>query len=224
MTRRIGLMGGTFDPIHYGHLVTAEEVRGQFALERVVFVPSGQPPHKAPEGVTPAEHRYVMTVLATTSNPHFDVSRVDIDRPGPSYTVDTLTAARELYGPDTELYFITGADALLEILTWKSPERLLSLCRFVAATRPGYPLERVELVAGELFRRYRSRVLVVPVPAVAISSSDIRDRVRAGRSIRYLVPEPVAEYIYKHRLYVKGPAPGARARRPVSAGDAAGAD
>ena len=199
--RRIGLMGGTFDPIHYGHLVTAEEVRSRFELEQVVFIPSGRPPHKAPEGVTVAEHRYLMAVLATTNNPSFQVSRLDIDRPGPSYTVETLALARHQYGPEAELYFITGADALLEILTWKAPERLLSLCQLVAATRPGYPVERVEKVAGELSQRYQSRVQVVAVPAVAISSSEIRERVRAGRSIRYLVPDSVAEYIYKHRLY-----------------------
>lgn len=204
MSRRIGLMGGTFDPIHVGHLVTAEEVRGQFDLDRVVFIPSGQPPHKPPDQVTGAEHRYLMTVLATMGNPHFHVSRLDIDRPGPSYTVDTVAAARQLFGSDVELFFITGADALLEILTWKSPERLLSMCRFVAATRPGYPVERMELQAGELFRRFQSRVQVVAVPAMAISSSDIRERVRSGRSIRYLVPEAVAQYIYKYGLYRSG--------------------
>ena len=203
MSGRIGLMGGTFDPIHYGHLVTAEGARVEFGLDRVLFVPSGRPPHKPPEEVTAAEHRYLMAVLATLSNPYFEVSRVDIDRPGPSYTVDTVAHVRQMLGDGSEIFFITGADAILEILTWKDPERLLSTCRFIAATRPGYELERLESATGNLFRRFAHRILVVQVPAMAISSSDIRNRVRAGRPIRYLVPEPVADYIHKQRLYVR---------------------
>ncbi len=203
MSGRVGLMGGTFDPIHYGHLVTAEGARVEFGLDRVLFVPSGRPPHKPPEEVTPAEHRYLMAVLATLSNPYFEVSRVDIDRPGPSYTVDTVAHVRQMLDAGTEIFFITGADAILEILTWKDPERLLSTCRFIAATRPGYELERLEAATGNLFRRFAHRILVVQVPAMAISSSDIRNRVRAGRPIRYLVPEPVADYIHKQRLYVR---------------------
>lgn len=201
MSIRIGLMGGTFDPIHYGHLVTAEGARVEFGLERVWFVPSGWPPHKSAMDVTPAEHRYLMTVLATLSNPYFEVSRLDIDRPGPSYTVDTVEQARHGLPPDAELYFITGADAILEILTWKQPERLLERCHLIAATRPGYDLERLESALGELFRRFRHRIAVVQVPGLSISSSDIRQRVRRGQPIRYLVPEPVVDYIYKHRLY-----------------------
>lgn len=200
--RRLGLMGGTFDPIHYGHLVTAEGARVGFELERVLFVPSGWPPHKAAHEVSHAEHRYLMAVLATSSNPYFDVSRVDIDREGPSYTVDTLERSRELLGEESELYFITGADAILEILSWKDPERLLASCHFIAATRPGYDLGRLESTIGELFRRFRHRIEVVQVPGLSISSSDIRERVRRGLPIRYLVPEPVADYIFKHRLYV----------------------
>lgn len=198
---RIGLMGGTFDPIHHGHLVTADGARFEFDLQRVLFVPSGMPPHKLGREVTPAEHRYLMAVLATLSNPHFEVSRVDIDRPGPSYTVDTIEQARQALGPDAELYFITGADAILEILTWKDPDRLLASCHVIAATRPGYDLGRLENSIGDLFVRFRHRIHVLQVPAMSISSSDIRERVRTGHPIRYLVPEPVADYIYKHRLY-----------------------
>lgn len=198
---RIGLMGGTFDPIHYGHLVTAEGARVEFALDKVFFVPSGRPPHKPADEVTPAEHRYLMTVLATLGNPYFEVSRLDIDRPGPSYTVETIEEARRLWGPSAQLFFITGADAILEILTWKDPERLLSSCHFIAATRPGYDLGRLEGAIGDLWRRFSHRIHVVQVPAMSISSSDIRERVRRGYPIRYLVPEAVADYIYKYRLY-----------------------
>lgn len=198
---RIGLMGGTFDPIHYGHLVTAEGARVEFALDKVLFVPSGRPPHKATEQVTPAEHRYLMTVLATLGNPHFEVSRIDIDRPGPSYTVDTIEEARREWGPSAQLFFITGADAILEILTWKEPERLLGSCHVIAATRPGYDLSRLEGAIGDLWARFSSRIHVVQVPAMSISSSDIRERVRRGHPIRYLLPEAVADYIYKYRLY-----------------------
>ena len=198
---RIGLMGGTFDPIHYGHLVTAEGARVEFGLTKVIFIPSGQPPHKPASQVTSAEHRYLMTVLATLSNPYFEVSRIDVDRPGPSYTVDTIDEARRLLGPDAQIYFITGADAILEILSWKDPERLLSSCHVIAATRPGYDLSRLESSIGPLWRRFSHRIHVVQVPAMSISSSDIRERVRRGQPIRYLVPESVADYIYKYRLY-----------------------
>ena len=220
---RIGLMGGTFDPIHYGHLVTAEGARVEFGLEKVIFVPSGRPPHKPAAHVTAAEHRYLMTVLATLSNPYFDVSRIDIDRPGPSFTVDTVQEARQLWGPDAQIFFITGADAILEILTWKDPERLLSSCHVIAATRPGYDLSRLESSIGQLWARFSHRIHVVQVPAMSISSSDIRERVRRGYPIRYLVPESVADYIYKHRLYTGGEkarAGGAEeSERPLAPGE-----
>ncbi|MBE3583272.1 MAG: nicotinate-nucleotide adenylyltransferase [Limnochordaceae bacterium] len=199
--RTLGVMGGTFDPIHYGHLVTAEAVRAEYGLDQVLFVPTGQPAHKPAGGYTEAKHRYMMTILATLTNPHFEVSRVDIERPGTTYTIDTLHDLSTLYGPDTQLYFITGADAILEILAWKNPEELLRLCTFVAATRPGYDLSRLEQQLGDLYRRHKDRIKVVEVPAMAISSTDIRQRVRLGRPIRYLVPETVAYYIYKNGLY-----------------------
>jgi nicotinate-nucleotide adenylyltransferase len=196
MGRRLGVMGGTFDPIHYGHLVTAEEALVQFSLDSVVFVPTGAPWMKEGRDVSAPEDRYLMTVIATASNPRFSVSRIEIDRDGPTYTVDTLRSLGE-QNPDAELYFITGADAMLEIFDWKDADRTLSLAHFIAATRPGYDLERFE--ARDSTRH--PNVSVMNVPALAISSTDCRTRVREGRPIRYLVPEGVKTYIDKARLY-----------------------
>jgi nicotinate-nucleotide adenylyltransferase len=189
-------MGGTFDPIHYGHLVTAEEAVMQFDLDEVVFVPTGDPWMKADRHVSPREDRYLMTVIATASNPRFSVSRVDIDRPGPTYAVDTLRALADLH-PDSELFFITGADAILEIFQWKDPDDALSLAHFIAATRPGYDLARFEAAAPTS----HPKVTAMTIPALAISSSDIRGRVREGRAIRYLLPEGVKSFIEKAGLY-----------------------
>ncbi|MBO8126170.1 MAG: nicotinate-nucleotide adenylyltransferase [Firmicutes bacterium] len=200
---RLGIMGGTFDPIHYGHLMTAEEARERFGLDKVLFVPSGHPPHKKLTDVSDAEHRYLMTVLATLSNPAFEVSRVDVDREGITYTVDTLRDLHRLY-PDDELYFITGADAVLEIITWKDAHRLVELCDFIAATRPGYPIDALEEKLGALYTDCRECFHFVEVPALAISSTDIRARVREGRPIRYLLPESVVYYIEKNGLYLEG--------------------
>lgn len=199
--RRLGVMGGTFDPIHYGHLVTAEAAAEEFGLEQVIFVPAGQPPHKPLGAVSEARHRYLMTVLATVPNPRFTVSRVDINRPGPSYTVDTLRELHRRFDPATELYFITGADAMLQILQWKDAESLFALCHFIAATRPGFRLERLQTVLGPVAERYRERIHPLQVPALAISSTDIRRRVREGRSVRYLLPDAVMHYILKSGLY-----------------------
>jgi nicotinate-nucleotide adenylyltransferase len=194
--RRLGVMGGTFDPIHYGHLVTAEEALVQFSLDGVLFVPTGQPWMKQDRTVSPAEDRYLMTVIATASNPRFHVSRIEIDREGPTYTVETLRALGE-ENPDAELYFITGADAMLEIFDWKDPEEALALAHFIAATRPGYELARFESRAPTR----HPNVSVMQIPALAISSTDVRERVRDGRPIRYLVPEGVKTYIDKAALY-----------------------
>lgn len=191
-TPRIGIMGGTFDPIHNGHLVAANEVADRYDLDEVVFVPTGQPWQKG-DDVSPAEDRYLMTVIATASNPRFQVSRVDIDRPGPTYTVDTLRDMRREYGDKAELFFITGADALERILTWKDAERVFGLAHFIGVTRPGFTLSDAHLP--------RDTVSLVQVPAMAISSTDIRERVRTGRPIWYLVPDGVVQYISKRRLY-----------------------
>lgn len=192
-------MGGTFDPIHLGHLVAAEEALVQFDLDSVVFMPTGRPARKTARAVTAPEHRYLMTVVATAANPDFDVSRVEMDRPGLSYTVDTLRELKDARGPGTELFFITGADAVWEIVTWKDAERFRELATFIAVTRPGYDLAAArEQHAEELSR---IRIEFIEVPALAISSTDIRARVAESRPIRYLVPESVASYIRKYGLY-----------------------
>ena len=193
---RLGVMGGTFDPIHNGHLLTAEEALWQFQLDEVVFVPTGRPWMKEERPVSPPEDRYLMVVIATATNPRFSVSRLEIERKGPTYTVDTLRQLREERG-EVDLFFITGADALLEILQWKDPEEALSMAHFIAATRPGFDLSSFEQGASS----QDPRVSVMTIPALAISSTDIRDRVREGRPIRYLVPEGVQIYIEKSSLY-----------------------
>jgi nicotinate-nucleotide adenylyltransferase len=196
--QRVGIMGGTFDPVHYGHLVTAEAAREWYGLQEVVFVPSGHPPHKTAGTVSDFWSRYQMAVLATATNPFFEVSRMEYERGGHSYTVDTVRAFRQLYGEATELFFVTGADAILEIIEWKQPEELLAMCRFIAATRPGYDLRQLNALLGEYFS---GSVSILEIPAPNISSSDIRERVRRGASIKYLVPEAVEAYIIKNRLY-----------------------
>jgi nicotinate-nucleotide adenylyltransferase len=185
-------MGGTFDPIHNGHLVAASEVAGLFGLDEVVFVPTGQPWQKNDRAVSPPEDRYLMTVIATASNPRFTVSRVDIDRAGPTYTIDTLTELHE-QRPDDEMFFITGADALEQIVGWRGHERLFELAHFVGVTRPGFHLADSHLPEGV--------VSLVEVPALAISSTDCRDRVGRGMPVWYLVPDGVVQYIEKRGLY-----------------------
>ncbi|WP_433793838.1 nicotinate-nucleotide adenylyltransferase [Actinoplanes sp. CA-252034] len=189
--RRVGIMGGTFDPIHHGHLVAASEVQARFDLDEVMFVPTGQPYEKG--RVSPAEDRYLMTVVATASNPRFHVSRADIDRDGPTYTVDTLRDMRAVYGQSAELYFITGADALARIMSWKDAMTMLGLAHFIGVTRPGFELSNEHLPADS--------VTLVEVPAMAISSSDCRNRVAAGLPVWYLVPDGVVQYINKRGLY-----------------------
>ena len=187
---RIGIMGGTFDPIHHGHLVAASEAQVALGLDEVVFVPTGQPADKP--SVSLAEHRYLMAVIATASNPRFRVSRVDIDRPGTTYTVDTLRDMRSEF-PDAELFFISGADAIAALIGWKDSHDLASLAHFVGVSRPGH-----ELSTGSL---PEDRVTVLEVPALAISSTDCRARVGEGNSVWYLVPDGVVQYIAKHDLY-----------------------
>ena len=192
---RVGVMGGTFDPIHHGHLVAASEVQGWFDLDEVIFVPTGEPWQKADRDVSPAEHRYLMTVIATAANPRFTVSRVDIDRGGPTYTVDTLRDLRA-ERPDTDLYFITGADALTDIFSWHDAEDAFDLAHFVGCTRPGADMDPATLA-----KIPPDRVTMVEVPALAISSTDCRERQRAGQPVWYLVPDGVVQYITKHGLY-----------------------
>lgn len=189
----IGVMGGTFDPIHIGHLVAASEVADRLGLAQVVFVPTGKPWQKQGRVVSPAEDRLAMTVIATAADPRFTVSRVDIDRAGPTYTVDTLRDLRDQWGPDRQLSFITGADALNQILTWRDPEEVLQLAHLVGVTRPGHALTPPAVPGGS--------VTLIEIPALAISSSDIRARAATGRPIRYLVPDGVDQYIAKTALY-----------------------
>jgi nicotinate-nucleotide adenylyltransferase len=190
-------MGGTFDPIHNGHLVAASEVASSYGLDEVVFVPTGQPWQKTEREVSPPEHRYLMTVIATASNPQFTVSRVDIDRPGPTYTIDTLRDLR-VERDDPEIFFITGADALAQILSWRQAEEMFQLARFIGVTRPGHVLDGTGLPA--------ERVSLMEVPALAISSTDCRARVARGEPVWYLVPDGVVQYIAKHELYRGGTA------------------
>lgn len=192
---RVGVMGGTFDPIHHGHLVAASEAAHRFELDEVVFVPTGEPWQKAGRKISPAEDRYLMTVIATASNPRFTVSRADIDRAGPTYTIDTLRDLRGDY-PDADLYFITGADALSSIMSWHDWEDMFALAEFVGVTRPGYELTEDMLPAD-----IQERVHLLDIPAMAISSTDCRERAAAGQPVWYLVPDGVVQYIAKHRLY-----------------------
>lgn len=198
--RKIGIMGGTFDPIHVGHLVTAEAVRIEYGLEKVLFIPAGSPPHKQESHVTSAVHRYIMTVMATYSNPHFYVSSIEMDRPGPSYTIDTIRALVDQYGSDTQLYFITGADAVGDLPTWNHIDELLDMCFFVATARPGC-VSAVDDVVKHFGDKGLERILRLDNPELEISSTDIRERVKQGRSIKYIVPESVESYILKEGLY-----------------------
>jgi len=191
--KRIGIMGGTFDPIHHGHLVAASEVGHFFGLDEVIFVPTGQPWQKGDRKVSPAEDRYLMTVIATASNPRFSVSRVDIDRPGETYTIDTLRDLRAERGPDAEFFFITGADALTRMISWRDASELFAMAHFVGCTRPGHQLSVSDLPDD--------RVSLVEIPALAISSTECRERVRAGQPIWYLVPDGIVQYISKRGLY-----------------------
>jgi nicotinate-nucleotide adenylyltransferase len=193
MGRRIGVMGGTFDPIHHGHLSAANEVRHRYDLDEVLFVPTGAPWQKSDRQVTPAEDRYLMVVIATASNPHFSVSRAEIDRDGPTYTVDTLRQLRADH-PDAELFFITGSDALAQILGWRDSGELFDLAHFVGVSRPGYD-------AVDLAGLPSGSVTQLEVPALAISSSDLRARVSAGMPVHYLVPDGVVQHISKRHLY-----------------------
>jgi nicotinate-nucleotide adenylyltransferase len=201
---RIGVMGGTFDPIHHGHLVAASEVGHFFELDEVIFVPTGRPWQKESRQVSAPEDRYLMTVIATASNPRFSVSRVDIDRPGVTYTIDTLRDLHAARGP-AEFFFITGADALRQLMSWQDADELFKLAHFVGCTRPGHRLSGVGLPD--------ERVSLVEIPALAISSTACRERVAAGQPIWYLVPDGIVQYIAKRKLY-HGPGGGA----PIGSG------
>ena len=198
--RRIGIMGGTFDPIHLGHLAVAENVREMCHLDHVLFIPSANPPHKRGHRLAAARHRYAMTLLAICSNPYFSISSLEMDRPGLSYAVDTVQELLRIYGQETSFYFITGADAIKEVPDWERVDELLSICHFVAAARPGPAPD-----FAHLWRRFgaigREHIHCLTTPELDISSTDIRARVHQGLSIKYIVPESVVQYIYKEGLY-----------------------
>ena len=196
----LGLFGGTFDPPHFGHLVAAQEAAERLGLERVLFLPAGQPPHKLGEPVNPLEARRRMVELAIDGNPCFELSMLDAERSGPSYTVDLLGYVRSKLGSEPELYFLTGMDSLRDLATWREPAQVLEHCILVAVSRPGYPSPDLAEVERQV-PGAAERVLVLETPGVAISSTELRDRVAAGRSIRYLVPEPVREFIGAGGLY-----------------------
>lgn len=198
-TYRLGIMGGTFDPIHNGHLVAAEQAFYDLDLDVVVFMPAGRPAFKQDRHVSPGEDRYAMTLLATSDNPHFLASRFEVDREGITYTADTLALLREVYPPNVQLYFITGADAIAEIVRWRHAEIIADIAHLVGATRPGYDLDRARSTIAA--SPYHFDVTYLEIPALAISSSYLRERVAKGQSLRYLTPEPVTGYIHKHKLY-----------------------
>lgn len=199
--KKYGIMGGTFDPIHSGHLAIAEEIRYKFNLDKVIFIPAGNPPHKDSRKVTSSNHRYQMALLATISNPYFDISSIEIEREGITYTIDTIMELKKCCGDEAEFYFITGADSLLQLSTWKDVDKLLSICKFIAATRPGFQMSKIESKVKELESKYNRSIYTVTVPALQISSTDIRNRIKNGITVKYLLPEAVEAYIIKHKLY-----------------------
>ncbi|MYC77949.1 nicotinate-nucleotide adenylyltransferase [Candidatus Poribacteria bacterium] len=195
-TKRIAVMGGTFNPIHYAHLISAEQVRTGLGYDTILFIPSARPPHKVADAdIIEPEHRYQMVRLAIAENPHFEASRIELERAGPSYTVETLKVLKKLYGEPTELAWIIGADSLIEYKVWKDFDEVLERCVMIATTRPNYDLNRVPL-------EIRKRVTTFPITGIDISATGIRERVRKGLSIRYLVPEGVHAYIERYRLYL----------------------
>jgi len=197
--RRVGLLGGTFDPIHIAHLIIAEACRSQLGLERVFFIPAGTPPHKLNKPITSSEHRLAMTELAIASNPNFAVSRLDIDRPGPCYSTDTIRLLSQELGNEADIYFIIGTDSLMDMPTWHEPKQLVELCRFAVVERPNYEADLNWLES--VLPGVRSLIEFIDAPAIALSSSDIKRRIRLGYSIKYQVPETVEKYIHNHQLY-----------------------
>ncbi len=191
---KIGVMGGTFNPIHLAHLISAEQIRQVLALDQVLFIPSARPPHKPPDGIVAPEHRYQMTKIAIADNPYFFVSRIEIDRQGPSYAIQTVRDLQNYYSSDCELTWIIGTDSLIEFKIWKDYDQLLNMCQFIAITRPKYPLSAVP---PDIIKRVKT----IQIPLMQIAATDIRHYIRSNRSIRYLVPSAVAEYIHQHQLY-----------------------
>lgn len=199
--KRIGISGGTFDPIHLGHLIIAEKARECLMLEKVVFIPTGDPPHKEGMNVTDAVHRYNMVCEAISTNPDFEASRIEVDRLGFSYTIDTLTELKSTFDEDSRFFFITGADVVYELLTWKEYEKVFAMCEFAAVMRPGFEKDDVLNRIKSLKERFGAEICLIDIPLIGISSTLIRDNIVNGRSVKYLIPERVERYIYKHGLY-----------------------
>ena len=197
----IGVLGGTFDPVHNGHLIVAEEVKTRLNLVEIIFVPAGQPWLKAAKPISPAEHRLQMLRLAIADKPYFKLSTIEIERTGPSYTIDTITELRDKFGSEDELFFILGWDSLAELPQWREPSRLIKMCYLVAVPRPGYPRPKLKTLEV-IIRGLSQRVMLMKKPEIDISASAIRERVARGLSIRHLVPEPVNRYIKEHGLYI----------------------
>lgn len=198
--KRVGIFGGTFDPIHMGHMIVAETIMDEFALDRVVFIPAAEPPHKQGREISSAKHRYMMTLLATCSNPRFNVSDIELRRSGPSYSKDTLAELTKQHGSDNDFYFIVGADSIVSLHTWNRPDELLRMCHIVGASRPGCMPDMTEI--RQHFGELAEKIHCLETPELEISSTDIRQRVRDGKTIRYIVPDAVEQYIYKERLYL----------------------
>lgn len=199
--KRIGISGGTFDPVHYGHLLIAETIREQFKLDKVIFIPTGRPPHKSLSYVSDAEHRYEMVKRAIKGNVFFEASRIEIDRAGFSYTVDTLETLKKDYGENAKLFFIIGADIIHDIVNWKKPERIFKLCEFIAVMRPGFEKESFKKKLDSLFHKYGAIIHMADTPLIGISSTIIREKVSKGLSIKYMLPEEVENYIACKGLY-----------------------
>jgi nicotinate-nucleotide adenylyltransferase len=200
--QRIGISGGTFDPLHHGHLIIAEDIRESFKLDKVIFIPSGLPPHKDTDKVTKAQHRYNMVEIGIENNPFFEASPIEINRPGYTYTIDTLTQLKSEYDKNTKIYFITGADVIHKLLTWRNYQQIFKLCEFVAVLRPGFKKSSFLRAVNNIRTKYGAVIHATEAPLIGISSTIIRDRVSKNKSIKYLVPEGIEQYIYENRLYI----------------------
>lgn len=198
---KMGIMGGTFNPIHIGHLILAEEAKNHFGLDKIIFIPTGKPPHKHWDNVADSVHRYEMTLIATIDNPDFIVSSIEIDREGTTYTIDTIKHLINKYN-NTEFYFITGADSIVEIFKWKDTEKLLSLCNFITAKRAIVSDNKLEKTILDIEKRLGTTIDILPIPYIDISSTNIRQRIKRGKSIKYYVQDGVREYILKNKLYI----------------------
>ena len=201
--RRVGILGGTFDPIHIGHLIMAEQIREEFQLDKVIFIPSGNPPHKKLQTVTDAEHRYNMVCEALKENPYFEESRIEIDRKGYTYTIDTLRDLKEHNKNNAHMYYIIGADVLYDLLTWKDYEKVFEICEFIAAMRPGKDRDGFRERIRYLEKEFSAKIHEAEISLIEVSSTMVRERVKQNKSIRYLVPEAVEEYIRKNRIYME---------------------